>query len=277
MNSIPTVARHAIVSRDRWLAARVALLAKEKALTRQRDDLARERRSLPWVRVDTDYVFDTPAGPRTLADLFAGRTQLAVYHFMFGPDWAEGCPSCSYVCDHLDGAVPHLAARDTTLVMVSRAPLAKIQPFKQRMGWQFPWVSSFANSFNHDFGVYFTPEERAAGAVHYNYATAPFPSAEAPGLSIFFRDPATGEVFHTYSTYARGLDPLLATYVVLDSTPKGRDEDALDFGMQWVRHHDMYESAGPAFADADKPYWPEVADAAPAATSCCGSKAGGVS
>jgi predicted dithiol-disulfide oxidoreductase (DUF899 family) len=260
-----------VVSREEWTEARKAHLAKEKEHTRQRDELARQRRELPWVRVAQDYVFDTPQGKATLADLFRGKSQLIVYHFMFGPDWAEGCPSCSFVSDHLDGAVPHLAARDTSLVMVSRAPIAKIEAFKERMGWRFPWVSSFGNSFNHDFGVSFTPEERAGGAVDYNYAKQPFPSAEAPGASVFYKDPATGEVFHTYSTFARGLDTLVTSYVLLDLVPKGRDEEALPFSMSWVRHHDRYESAA-AFADADKPYWPKVADA-PAQMSSCGCQA----
>jgi predicted dithiol-disulfide oxidoreductase (DUF899 family) len=276
---------HRLVSREKWVAARVALLAKEKALTREHDALARERRELPWVRVDQEYVFETPAGPRTLAELFGGRSQLIVYHFMFGPDWAEGCPSCSFVSDHLDGAVPHLAARDTSLVMVSRAPLTKIDAFKKRMGWRFPWVSSFGNSFNHDFGVYFTPAEKAKGAVYYNYTTQPFPSDEAPGASVFYKDAATGEVFHTYSTFGRGLDTLITSYVLLDLVPKGRDEDQLPFDMQWVRHHDRYELGG-GFADADQPYWPKVAAvssstpststmAAPASSCGCGSNGGG--
>lgn len=264
--STATVGGHEVVSREAWLAARVALLAREKALTREHDTLARERQQLPWVKVEKDYVFDTPRGPRPLGDLFDGRSQLVVYHFMFGPDWAEGCPSCSFVCDHLDGAVPHLAARDTSLVMVSRAPLAKIEAFKRRMGWRFPWVSSSANSFNPDFGVYFTPEQRAGGAVHYNYKTQPFPSAEAPGASVFYKDKDRGEVFHTYSTFGRGLDALITTYVLLDLVPKGRDEDQLPFGMHWVRHHDRYGAAVP-FADPDKPYWPKVAEP----TGCCHS------
>ena len=261
-----------IVSREEWIEARKALLAKEKENTRQLDDLARQRRQLPWVRVEGNYTFDAPQGKVTLAELFRGKSQLLVYHFMFGPDWAEGCPSCSYVSDHLNGAVPHLAARDTSLVMISRAPIGKIEAFKKRMGWQFPWVSSFANSFNHDFGVYFTPEEKAKGEVYYNYTMQPFPSDEAPGASVFYKDPATGEIFHTYSTYGRGLDTLVTSYVLLDLVPKGRDEDQLPFEMQWVRHHDRYETGG-GFLDVDKPYWPKVA----AETGgCCHSKAAAV-
>ncbi|QOV90071.1 DUF899 domain-containing protein [Humisphaera borealis] len=246
-----------IVSKSQWTEARIALLAKEKELTRQRDELARQRRELPWVKVDQNYVFDGPDGKVALGHLFGDRSQLIVYHFMFGPDWAEGCPSCSYVCDHLDGTLSHLAARDVSLVAVSRAPVSKIAAFKKRMGWRFPWVSSHDNAFNYDFHVSFTPEERAKGGVYYNYGTAPFPSEEAPGASVFYKDPGTGEIFHTYSAFSRGLDALLGTYVLLDLTPKGRDEDHLPFSMQWVRHHDRYETRA-AFADADKPYWPKV-------------------
>jgi len=264
---------HPVVSREQWVRARVALLEKEKANTRQRDALARERRDLPWVRVETDYVFDAPQGKQSLADLFGPHSQLIVYHFMFGPDWAEGCPSCSYVTDHLDATTPHLAARDVSLALVSRAPLSKIVPFKRRMGWSIPWVSSHDNTFNHDFGVSFTPQERAGGSVDYNYTRQSFPSEEAPGASAFYRDSQTGEIFHTYSTYSRGLDALLATYVLLDMAPKGRDEEGLPFSMHWVRHHDRYEQtgqdAGGGLADADRPYWPKV-EAAEEAGSCCG-------
>jgi predicted dithiol-disulfide oxidoreductase (DUF899 family) len=176
-----TAAGGKVVSRGEWVAARVGLLAKEKALTRAHDALARERRELPWVRVETEYVFETAEGPRTLAELFRGKSQLIVYHFMFGPEWAEGCPSCSFVSDHLNGAVPHLAARDTSLVMVSRAPIGKIDAFRKRMGWGFAWVSSSGNSFNHDMGVFFTPEEKAGGAVNYNYTMQPFPATRRRG------------------------------------------------------------------------------------------------
>jgi predicted dithiol-disulfide oxidoreductase (DUF899 family) len=265
-----------IVSKEKWVEARKTLLAREKENTRQRDELARERQKLPWVKVDKDYVFDAPHGKRLkLADLFCGRSQLIVYHFMFGPDWAEGCPSCSYVSDHLNGAVPHLAARDTSLVMISRAPIDKIEAFKKRMGWSFPWVSSHANSFNHDFGVYFTPEEKAKGDVHYNYKMQPFPSDEAPGASVFYKDPQTGDIYHTYSTYGRGLDAMVTTYVLLDLVPKGRDEDDLAFDMIWVRHHDRYETNA-ELADKDRPYWPKQAQNTPqsaaksaSSSSCC--------
>jgi predicted dithiol-disulfide oxidoreductase (DUF899 family) len=184
---------------------------------------------------------------------------------MFGPDWKEGCPSCSYVCDHLDGAVPHLAARDVTLTMVSHAPLAKIEPFKKRMGWRFPWVSSYGSDFNFDYRVSFKPEDWKDGKINYNYAWGPFPGNEAPGASVFYKDSATGEIFHTYSTYARGLDSFVGTYTLLDLVPKGRDEDQLPFSMQWVRYHDRYgTSFETGFADPDKPYWPKIESA-----SCC--------
>jgi len=215
---------HKTGSREEWLAARLDLLEAEKELTKRSDEVARQRQELPWVRVDKDYQFETAEGTASLADLFRGRSQLLIYHFMFGPDWQEGCPSCSYVSDHLDGAVPHLAARDVTLTMVSRAPLAKIESFKKRMGWRFPWVSSFGSEFNYDYHVSFTPEQKARGKVDYNYTIQPFPSDEAPGASVFYRDASSGEVFHTYSTYGRGLDSFVGTYTLLDLVPKGRDE-----------------------------------------------------
>jgi predicted dithiol-disulfide oxidoreductase (DUF899 family) len=247
-----------IVSRDEWLVARKQLLAREKELTRLHDELARQRRELPWVKIEKRYVFDGPHGKLTLADLFAGRSQLVVYHFMFGPDWQEGCPSCSFVSDHVDGALPHLAARDVSLALVSRALLAKLEAFKRRMGWRFPWVSSHGGDFNADFRVSFTKAEMQEGAVDYNYTRQAFPSEEAPGISVFHRDPR-GDVFHTYSSFGRGVDPLVGTYMILDLVPKGRDEDALGFTMEWVRHHDRYESGG--LADASRPYWPATAGA----------------
>lgn len=261
---------HKIVSTKEWLVARKELLKKEKEATRLRDELSTERRKLPWVKVEKNYVFETPNGKVTLAELFAGRTQLAVYHFMFGPDWQEGCPSCSFVSDHFDGALPHLAARDVTLVAVSRAPLAKLEAFKERMGWHFKWVSSNGSDFNNDFHVSFTPEELAQGKVNYNYTMQEFPSAEGPGLSVFYKD-AKGDIFHTYSTYGRGLEEIMSTYRMLDLVPKGRDEDDLEFSMAWVRYHDCYGTN--KFADADKPYWPEVA-VAPLSPACgCSKKA----
>jgi predicted dithiol-disulfide oxidoreductase (DUF899 family) len=235
-----------IASREAWLQARLALLAREKALTRLHDEIARERRALPWVRVEIPYVFDTPAGPRALADLFEGRRQLMVQHFMFAPGWEQGCKSCSFMADHHHGALPHLAQRDLALIAVSRAPLADIEAFRQRMGWTFPWVSSFGTAFNHDFGVNFTQEEMSRGAVDYNYVRQPFPHEEAPGISVFVRDDA-GQVFHTYSRYGRGVETMMHTYALLDLAPYGRDEDADEYPMAWVRHHDRYETA-PAVA-----------------------------
>ena len=236
---------HKIVSQNEWLAARKAHLAKEKELTRLRDRLAAERQELPWVKVETDYVFDGPDGKETLADLFAGKSQLLVYHFMFGPDWEQGCASCSYVADHMDGANQHLPHRDVTLLAASRAPFARIEAFKRRMGWQFKWVSSYANDFNYDFHVSFKPEEMAQGEVYYNYVVEAFPSDEAPGLSAFYKD-ENGTIFHTYSAYARGLDILVGAYNYLDLAPKGRDEDELPWTMSWVRHHDRYDAADAA-------------------------------
>ena len=259
------LSNHAVVSREEWLKSRKALLAKEKEATRLLDRLAAERRELPWVKIDKIYLFDTPTGKVPLESLFAGRSQLVVYHFMFGPDWQEGCPSCSYVSDHTDGRLPHLAARDVSFVAVSRAPIGKIMGFKERMGWHFNWVSSNGSEFNRDFHVSFTPEEMASGKVDYNYKLQEFPSEEAPGVSVFYKD-AKGDIYHTYSTYGRGVEALVGTYRVLDLVPKGRDEDDLDFSMAWVRYHDKYGTD--EFADADKPYWPE------AALAGCGCEAG---
>ena len=230
-----------VVSHEEWLVARQALLEREKAFTRERDALSAARRELPWVKVDKAYVFDGPGGKETLADLFEGRSQLIVYHFMFGPEWEQGCPSCSFLCDHIDGANLHLPHRDVTLLAVSRAPLAQIEAFKQRMGWRFKWVSSYGNDFNRDYHVSFTPDHMAKDEVYYNYRMGEFPSDEAPGISVFYKDPA-GDVFHTYSAYARGLDMLVGAYNYLDLVPKGRDEAALPWTMAWVRHHDRYGS-----------------------------------
>ena len=228
-----------IVSREEWLAARKQHLSKEKEFTRLRDELSRQRRELPWVRVEKRYVFDGPNGQETLADLFDGRSQLIVVHFMFGPGWEEGCKSCSFRADHLDGALVHLAHRDVTLVVVSRAPLPQIEAFKKRMGWRFKWVSSYGTDFNFDFHVSFTKDDMAKGKVYYNYDMREFGSEEAPGTSVFYKD-ETGDIFHTYSSYARGNDMLIGAYNYLDLVPKGRDEDALAFTMAWVRHHDRY-------------------------------------
>lgn len=235
--------QHRIVSQNEWLAARKAHLAAEKAFTRARDDLSRQRRELPWVKVEKNYVFDTPDGKKTLADLFDGRNQLIVYHFMLGPGWDAGCPSCSFLADHFDGANIHLAQRDVTLAVVSRAPLAEIETFKKRMGWHFPWVSSFGSDFNFDFHVSFSDAEFARGKVYYNYEVEEFPSQEAPGASVFFKD-TDGSIYHTYSSYGRGLDMFLGAYHFLDIVPKGRDEDSLPWSMAWVRHHDRYDENG---------------------------------
>lgn len=251
-----TVENPKIVSREEWLAARRKLLAREKQLTRERDAVAAERRQLPWVKVEKNYVFDSPGGKKTLADLFDGRSQLIVYHFMFGPEWQEGCPSCSFNMDHTDGALVHLAQRDVSFVAISRAPSPKIEAFKKRMGWRFNWVSSYETDFNHDYHASFTPEEIAKGKVDYNYSLTEFPSAEAPGFSVFYKD-KEGNIFHTYSAYARGTETTVNTYNYLDLVPKGRDEDNLTFTMAWLRHHDRYETGH--LADADRPYWPAEA------------------
>lgn len=234
-----------VATRDQWLTARKALLAREKELTRLRDELSAERRSLPRVEIDKRYVFEGPDGREALADLFAGRSQLMIYHFMFDPAWTEGCPSCSFVMDHIDGAIPHLAARDVSFVAVSRAPLGRIEAFRKRMGWKFKWVSSHGTDFNYDFHV--TTDETVA-PVEYNYrdkATLekigqPYHmKGEQLGLSSFITQ--DGRVYHTYSTYGRGLDMLVGTYNYLDLAPRGRDEDGFEFTMEWLRHHDRYD------------------------------------
>jgi predicted dithiol-disulfide oxidoreductase (DUF899 family) len=228
-----------VVSRDEWLAARKQHLSKEKEFTRLRDKLSAERRELPWVKVEKNYLFDGPGRKETLADLFGGRSQLIVYHFMFGPEWEQGCPSCSFLSDHIDGSVVHLAHRDVTFVVVSRAPLPKIEAFKKRMGWRFKWVSSYGSDFNFDYHVSFTKDEMTKGKVYYNYDMNEFPSDEGPGISVFCKD-GSSDIFHTYSAYARGLDILVGAYNYLDLVPKGRDEVELPWTMAWVRHHDKY-------------------------------------
>jgi predicted dithiol-disulfide oxidoreductase (DUF899 family) len=232
--------QHDVVSQDEWLAARRAHLAKEKEFTRMRDQLSAERRALPWTRVEKRYAFEGPDGTQTLAELFDGRSQLIVYHFMLGPGWEQGCPSCSFLADHIDGALVHLAHRDVTLVAVSRAPLPEIEAFRKRMGWRVRWLSSFGSDFNADFHVSFTADEMTRGEVYYNYHMTSFPSEEGPGASVFYKD-ADGTIFHTYSAYARGLDMLIGAYNYLDLVPKGRDEAELPWTMAWVRHHDRYE------------------------------------
>jgi len=236
-----TGSKHNVVGKEEWLKARTAYLEKEKEFTNLRDELSRQRRELPWERVEQNYQFDSEKGKETLSDLFEGRSQLIIYHFMLGPDWEEGCPSCSFLCDHIDGALAHLNARDVTLVAVSRAPFPQIEAFKKRMGWRFKWVSSYASEFNYDYHVSFTKDEIARGKVYYNYQMQEFGAEEAPGISVFYKDDA-GAIFHTYSAYGRGGDILLGTYNYLDLTPKGRAEEGLTFSMAWVRHHDRYDN-----------------------------------
>ncbi len=248
---------HTTVTREAWLEARRDLLAAEKDLTRRSDEVARLRRQLPWVRVEKGYVFEGSDGPVTLADLFDGRSQLIVQQFMLAPGWEQGCKSCSYMADHTDGMTVHLAHRDATMVAISRAPLAEIERFRRRMGWQFKWVSSFGTDFNYDFGVSFTPEQRATGKIDYNFGNWPLVGEEWPGVSVFAKDEA-GNVFHTYSTYGRGVEVMMGTYRMLDLTPKGRDEQGQI--MAWVRHHDRYEPEAPV-------------KATPAAASCCKASA----
>jgi predicted dithiol-disulfide oxidoreductase (DUF899 family) len=233
---------HRIVSREEWVEARKAHMAHEKEFTRARDRLAEERRALPWVKVDKDYAFAGPNGAAHLADLFKGRPQLIVQHFMFAPDWNAGCKSCSFWADGFERMIPHLAARDTTLVAVSRAPLAKLEAFKQRMGWTFDWYSSEGGDFNYDFAVSFTPDEIKAGHVRYNFGTSGFGIEDAPGISVFYLD-EQGNIFNTYSCFARGLDMMNAAYHYLDLTPLGRHEDGLPYPMDWVRLRDQYQPA----------------------------------
>ena len=245
-----------VVAPAEWLKARKELLAKEKEFTRLRDELSRQRRELPWEKVEKSYVFEGPTGRVSLAELFRGRSQLVVYHFMFGPGWEQGCPSCSFLADNFDGARVHLEQRDAAFAVVSRATSPEIEAFKKRMGWRFPWVSSFGSDFNYDYKVSFHKEDLAAGKRPYNYGTVDFPSEEGPGLSVFYKD-TEGNIFHTYSTYGRGLDILLTTYNLLDMTPKGRDEAGMKpHAMAWVRHHDRYadgEAAGCCSGESGKP------------------------
>ena len=249
MNTIETtVTGHEVVSRDTWIAARKELLTKGKESTRLRDRLSAERRKLPWVKVEKNYVFDGPGGKVTLADLFDGRSQLFVKHFMFGPGWKEGCVGCSFEVDHIGGALVHLEHHDVTYVAVSRAPLAEIEAFKKRMGWGFKWVSSYGSEFNYDYRVSFTKEEIAKDQVFYNYRMTEASIEELSGISVFYKD-ESGDIFHTYSTYGRGAEELLGTYMVLDLTPKGRNETGPNYDLtDWVRHHDRYNDGG--FVDA---------------------------
>jgi predicted dithiol-disulfide oxidoreductase (DUF899 family) len=263
METLVTEVKHPnVVSQAEWLAARKEFLKKEKEFTRLRDELSQQRRELPWEKVEKDYVFDGPRGKVRMADLFNGRSQLIIYHFMFGPGWEAGCPSCSYLADHFDGPSIHLANRDVTLAVISRAPIAEIETFKKRMGWKFPWVSSFGSDFNYDYHVSFTTEEWAKGKVSYNYEEMAFPSEEGPGLSVFYQA-AEGQIFHTYSSYARGLDIFVGAYNFLDHAPKGRDEEGLKHSMAWVRHHDKYDQG---YAVDPKATYVEIAKAV---GSCC--------
>lgn len=228
-----------IVSREAWLRERIALLAEEKALTRRRDELATKVRGLPWVRVEKPYAFDAPTGKVSLAELFGDRSQLIVYHFMFDPTWSQGCKSCSFIADHYDGIVIHLAHRDISLVTVSKAPIERLEQFRTRMGWTFRWVSGANTDFGRDFGVSFTDDELAEGESVYNFTTKAAAIRELPGLSVFIKD-AQGAIFHTYSAYSRGLEDFLTAYRYVDITPKGRDESK-GRGMEWLRHHDRYD------------------------------------
>jgi predicted dithiol-disulfide oxidoreductase (DUF899 family) len=267
--SVATATQRKVVSEKEWIAARKELLNAEKEFTRQRDAISAKRRELPWVKVEKNYVFEGPNGKTSLADLFRDKSQLIVYHFMLGPGWEQGCPSCSYLGDHFGGSLVHLDARDVAFAAVSRAPISQIEAFKKRMGWPFKWVSSNQNDFNFDYHVSFTKDQMAKGKVEYNYTLQDFPSEEAPGLSVFYKN-AAGEIFHTYSTYGRGLDILLGAYNFLDMTPKGRDEDGLAFSMAWVRHHDRYDNG--YRVDASAPYQqPQVVagQAKSATDSCC--------
>ena len=237
--------QHQVVSREEWLTARKELLRKEKEFTRQRDRLNDERHALPWVKVEKTYLFDAPGGKLNLADLFDGRSQLVVKHFMFGPDWSEGCVGCSFEMDHADAMLVHLQHHDVSYVAVSRAPLAKLEAFKRRMGWRIPWVSSYDSDFNYDFNVSFTQEQLAGDAVYYNYEMRKPVSDELSGRSVFHKD-AAGQIFHTYSSYARGGEMFLGSYAVLDITPKGRDETINGNLTDWVRLHDRYDEASGA-------------------------------
>jgi predicted dithiol-disulfide oxidoreductase (DUF899 family) len=227
-----------IVSDEDWLAARKELLEEEKAFQTSRDELATKRRALPWRSVDAEYVFETEHGRKNLTELFGDASQLLVYHFMFHPEWDAGCKSCSFWADTYNGSVAHLAARDVSLVAISRAPLELLLAYRERMGWTFPWASSATNSFNYDFGVSFSPRQIADGTANYNYAQGNATIEELPGISVFARD--GDAVFHTYSTFARGLDPFSATYQLLDIVPKGRDEDSLTYPQEWLRRRDEY-------------------------------------
>ncbi len=257
-----TLVNHPVVSQEEWTAARMQLLEQEKNLTRARDTLSEQRRALPWVRVDKPYVFDSVDGKKTLGELFAGRSQLLVYHFMWPREYGEGCVGCSFLADHLDGANLHLSNHDVTMVVASRAPLADLQRFEKRMDWQVPWVSSAGSDFNFDYHVSFTPEQLASGEVYYNYRKVPASIEELSGISVFYKDDA-GNIFHTYSSYGRGNEEVLGAYMYLDLTPKGRDENGPHHSLtDWVRHHDRYGKGG--YVDGTGAYI-----AAGSSASCC--------
>jgi Uncharacterized protein conserved in bacteria len=234
------VREHEVVSRNEWIEARKALLQKEKEFTHLRDQLSRQRRELPWVKVEKQYEFDAPSGKVTLADLFENRSQLIVYHFMFNPKWDEGCPSCSFWADNFNSIGIHLNHRDVSFVAISRAPLPKIESFKQRMGWTFQWVSSFKSDFNYDYHVSFTPEQIKSGAIFYNYENTAMNFEDREGASVFYKE-ESGAIYHTYSAYGRGIDLVNTAYNYLDLVPKGRDEEGLKFVQSWVRYHDRYD------------------------------------
>lgn len=262
----PVLESHPVVSQEEWLTARLVLLEREKALTRERDAISAMRRALPWVKIEKEYIFDTPAGPQTLSDLFQGRSQLIVYHFMWRKEFGEGCVGCSFLSDHVDGANQHLRQHDVTYVAVSRAPLADLLGFKQRMGWHFDWVSSLGSDFNFDFHVSFTPEEIVSGEITYNFRRTKASIEELSGISVFYKA-ENGEIFHTYSSYGRGNEEVLGTYMWIDLTPVGRNETGPTFTLaDWVRHHDRYDAGG--YVDATGAYIaPESKK-----SSCCSNR-----
>jgi predicted dithiol-disulfide oxidoreductase (DUF899 family) len=231
---------HRVVSRNDWIEARKALLVKEKEFTQLRDQLSRQRQGLPWVKVEKEYIFDGADGKESLSELFKDKSQLIVYHFMFSPEWEEGCKHCSFWADNFNGIIVHLNHRDVSFVAISRAPLAKIERFKKRIGWTFKWLSSYESDFNYDFDVSFTPEQIRNGTAFYNFEKTEMDMADREGVSVFYMD-ESGAIFHTYSSHARGIDLMNTAYNYLDVVPKGRDEEGLEFSQAWVRHHDRYE------------------------------------
>jgi predicted dithiol-disulfide oxidoreductase (DUF899 family) len=244
MMSQSNMSDHRVVSREDWLQERRALLAEEKQMTRLRDELSEKRRALPWVRIEKDYVFDTPVGRKSLSDLFDGRSQLIVKHFMLAPGQKNPCVGCSFEVDHIDGVLMHIEHHDVSYVAIARARLPEIEAVKRRMNWRFRWVSSFGSDFNYDFGVSFMPEQVAGGTVLYNYNETAVPLEDLSGLSVFYKD-ESGAIFHTYSAFGRGAEEVLGAYMYLDLTPKGRNENGPNFDLtDWVRHHDRYGAPG---------------------------------